>query len=64
MKNVVSPLNSFICSAYQLASRSKLAQNEISEYLLCKMLLGGIPLDSHALHVDCVSRNAIRSDIV
>ena len=45
-------------------SRSKFAQNTISEHLFCKNFLGGTLSDSHALHVDCVSHNAICSDIV
>ena len=38
-KNVVSPLNSFKCSA----SRSKLAQNAYLEHIFCKNCPGGTP---------------------
>ena len=62
VKNVVSPLNFKIFSLS--ASRSKLAQNAISEQLAILYILGGTPPDSHALQVDCISHNAICSNSV
>ena len=57
-KNVVSHLNSSKCSVYQLVDQNWNKIKSQSIYFV-KHSLGGMPPDSYALHVDCVSHNAI-----
>ena len=61
VKNVASPL--FKRSAYQLVDQNGHKIQLQSNYFV-KIFLDGTPPDSYALHVDCVSHNAICSDIV